>query len=65
MKRKVKITLLSVVCIYAFLLTSVNIRDLKVGFDYDDTLVFSTPSFRAAAESGTPPLFRGILEGSE
>lgn len=55
MKRRVKITLLSVVCIYAVVLTSVNIRDLKVGFDYDDTLVFSTPSFRVANKSGERP----------
>ena len=52
MKRRVKITLVSVVCIYLVTFTSVNIADLKVGFDYDDTLIFSTPAFRAGAASG-------------
>lgn len=52
MKKRVKITLVSIVCIYLVTLASVNIADLKVGFDYDDTLIFSTPAFRAGAASG-------------
>lgn len=55
MRKKTKITLVSIVCIYLVAFTSVNIADLKVGFDYDDTLIFSTPAFRAGATSGQEP----------
>ncbi|MBU4310586.1 hypothetical protein KKD34_03285, partial [bacterium] len=55
MKRRVKVTLISIVCIYLVTFTSVNIADFKVGFDYDDTLSFSTPAFRAGAASGQEP----------
>ncbi len=54
MRRRTKIVL-TIVCIYVVTLTSVNIADLKVGFDYDDTLIFSTPAFRAGAASGQEP----------
>ncbi len=55
MRKKTKITLVSIVCIYLVTFTSVNIADLKVGFDYDDTLIFSTPAFRAGVASGQEP----------
>ena len=33
----------------------VTIGDLRLGFDYDDTLVFSTPAFAKAFKSGAQP----------
>ena len=59
MKKKVRITLVSIVCIYLITFASVNIADLKVGFDYDDTLSFSTPAFRAGKASGEEPYSPG------
>lgn len=58
MRRRTKVVL-TIVCIYVVTLTSVNIADLKVGFDYDDTLIFSTPAFRAGAASGEKPYSEG------
>ena len=55
MKKKLKISLVAVICIYGVTVAGVNIVDLKVGFDYDDTLIFSTPAFRAGAASGQEP----------
>lgn len=55
MRKKTKVTLVSMVCIYLVTFTSVNMADLKVGFDYDDTLIFSTPAFRAGVASGQEP----------
>lgn len=59
MKRRVKITLVSIVCIYLVAFAAVNSAELKVGFDYDDTLIFSTPAFRAGAASGEEPYSEG------
>ncbi len=53
MRRRTKVVL-TIVCIYLVTFTSVNIADLKVGFDYDDTLIFSTQAFRAGERSGNP-----------
>ncbi len=52
MKKKLKISLVAVICVYGVTVAGVNIADLKVGFDYDDTLIFSTPAFRAGTASG-------------
>jgi acid phosphatase class B len=54
MKKKIKV-LVTVVCIYFAIFTSVNLADLRVGFDYDDTLMFSTPAFRAASATSERP----------
>ncbi len=59
MKKKLKISLVAVICIYGVTVAGVNIADLKVGFDYDDTLIFSTPAFRAGAASGQEPYSPG------
>ena len=58
MRRRTKVVL-TIVCIYVVTLASINIADLKVGFDYDDTLIFSTPAFRAGAASGQEPYSPG------
>jgi acid phosphatase class B len=55
MRKRTKVVLTAIVCVYVVTFTSVNIADLKVGFDYDDTLIFSTPAFRAGAASGQEP----------
>ena len=54
MRRRTKVVLTVIVCVYIITLASVNMADLKVGFDYDDTLSFSTPAFRAGERSGNP-----------
>ena len=59
MKKKLKISLVAVICVYGVTVAGVNIADLKVGFDYDDTLIFSTPAFRAGAASGQEPYSPG------
>ncbi len=40
--------------IWGFIFSVVSIAGLKAGFDYDDTLVFSTPAVQKALVSGTP-----------
>lgn len=41
--------------VWGLVFSLVTIGRLKVAFDYDDTLVFSTPAFNKAFKSGTQP----------
>lgn len=47
--------LLTYMCVWGLAFSLVTIGRLKVGFDYDDTLVFSTPAFDKAFHSGAQP----------
>lgn len=41
--------------VWGLIFSLVTIGDLRVAFDYDDTLVFSTPAFAKAFKSGAQP----------
>lgn len=41
--------------VWGLIFSLVTIGRLRVGFDYDDTLVFSTPAFNKAFKSGAQP----------
>lgn len=41
--------------LWGFVYSVISIGKLKVAFDYDDTLVFSSPAFAKAYESGAEP----------
>ncbi|MBI3550248.1 MAG: hypothetical protein HY078_14510 [Elusimicrobia bacterium] len=54
-------------CIWGLIFSLVTIGRLRVGFDYDDTLVFSTPAFNKAFKSGVQafsPEFWSIVNQS-
>lgn len=46
---------LGMMMVWGLIFSLVTIGDLRVGFDYDDTLVFSTPAFSRAFGSGVQP----------
>src|SRR6185436_13179125 len=47
--------ILSLMMIWGLIFSVVTIGRLRVAFDYDDTLVFSTPAMRKAYSSGAIP----------
>src|SRR5258708_20460851 len=47
--------LLSLMMVWGLIFSLVTIWQLRVGFDYDDTLVFSTPALNQAYASGAIP----------
>lgn len=58
---------LAALCVWGLIFSLVTISQLRVAFDYDDTLVFSTPAFQKAfANSVQPftPQFWGIVNQS-
>ena len=46
---------LGLLMVWGLIFSLVTIGDLRVAFDYDDTLVFSTPAFAKAFKSGAQP----------
>lgn len=47
--------ILGIMSIWGLIFSLVTIAKLKVAFDYDDTLVYSTPAFAKAFSSGAAP----------
>jgi acid phosphatase class B len=48
--------------VWGLIFSIVTIGKLKVAFDYDDTLVFSTPAYTRAFASGVPPFTPAFWE---
>lgn len=46
---------LGVLSLWGLIFSLVTVGNLRVGFDYDDTLVFSTPAFDRGFQSGSEP----------
>ncbi|MFA6030287.1 MAG: hypothetical protein WC969_10570 [Elusimicrobiota bacterium] len=53
---------LGMMMVWGLIYSLVTIGGLKVAFDYDDTLVFSTPSYTKAFKSGTVPFSPAFWE---
>ncbi|MBI4375721.1 MAG: hypothetical protein HY549_04645 [Elusimicrobia bacterium] len=47
-------------CVWALIFSLVTITRLGVAFDYDETLVFSTPAFQKAFTNGSQPFSTGF-----
>lgn len=52
----------AVLSVWGLAFSLVTVGRLKVAFDYDDTLVFSTPAFQRAFDSGAQPYTPGFWQ---